>query len=130
MDSHLNKAHLTTNFCVVLSDLMCFWDPSISPSDPKRRHLRYKASNFQDRSRPIASRIQPNFSHFQRSFVSQPWARRNSIILPASSQKSLHLHGSSTSNSCSIFKLRSGFFYRYMIGTGLMSPHWNLIKSN
>ena len=39
MDSQINKVHSTTIFCVVLRDLMGFWEASISPSDPKRRHI-------------------------------------------------------------------------------------------
>ena len=83
--------------------------------------------SFQDRSRPNASRILSNFSHFQKTLASQPWAREKSIILLASCQKSLRLRGSATSKSCSIFKLRSGFCHRHMIGRGVID-RWNLIK--
>ena len=37
-----NKVRSATIFCVVLSDLMAFWDTSISPSNPTRRHIQYK----------------------------------------------------------------------------------------
>ena len=36
MDSQINKVHSPTVFCVVLSDLIGFWDASISPSDLTR----------------------------------------------------------------------------------------------
>ena len=42
MDSHINKVHSPTVFYVVLSDLMFFWDASISSSDGMRRHIQYK----------------------------------------------------------------------------------------
>ena len=42
MDSQINKVHSPTILCVVLSDLMGFWDASISSSDPTRRHIQYK----------------------------------------------------------------------------------------
>ena len=41
MDSQINKVASPTIFCVVLSDLMGFWDASISSSDTTRRHIRY-----------------------------------------------------------------------------------------
>ena len=34
----MNKVNSPTIFCGVLSDLMRFWNASISPSDPTRRH--------------------------------------------------------------------------------------------
>ena len=42
MDSQINKVHSPTIFCVVLSDLMGFWDASISSSDHTRRHIQNK----------------------------------------------------------------------------------------
>ena len=39
MDSEINKVHSPTIFCVVLSDLMGFWDASISSLDHTRRHI-------------------------------------------------------------------------------------------
>ena len=42
MNSQINKVHSPSIFCVVLSDLMGFWDASISPSDPTRRDIEYK----------------------------------------------------------------------------------------
>ena len=39
MDSQINKVHSPTIFCVVLSDLMGFWDASISPLDLTRYHM-------------------------------------------------------------------------------------------
>ena len=38
----INKVHSPTIFCVVLRDLIGFWDASISSSDPTRRHIQYK----------------------------------------------------------------------------------------
>ena len=39
-DSQINKVHSPTIFCVVLSDLVGFWDASISSSDHTRRHIQ------------------------------------------------------------------------------------------
>ena len=42
MDSQINKikVHSPTIFCVVLSDLLGFWDASISSSDHTRHHIQ------------------------------------------------------------------------------------------
>ena len=45
MDSQINKVDSPTIFCVVLSDLMGFWDASISSSDHTRRHIQ-KEQNY------------------------------------------------------------------------------------
>ena len=41
-DSQISKVHSPTIFCVVLSDLMGFWDASISSLDQTRRYIQYK----------------------------------------------------------------------------------------
>ena len=61
MDSQINKVHSPTIFCLVLSDLMGFWDALISSSDPTRCHVHYKYSR-RATSKTAHGRVPPEFS--------------------------------------------------------------------
>ena len=110
MDSQINKVHSPTIFCVVLSDLMVFWDASILSQIPRVVTYNINRQGVQ-LPRPLTAECLQNLAEF----------------LPLPKIASQHLQGSTTSKSCSIFKLRSGFCYCHMIRTELIH-HWNQIK--
>ena len=61
MDSQINKVYSPTIFCVVLSDLMGFWDASISSSDPTRHTYNINRQGVQT-SKTAHGGVPPEFS--------------------------------------------------------------------
>ena len=57
MDSQINKIHSPTIFCVVLSDLIGFWDASVSHSDPTCRHIHLILCKFTLHCDPLIRHI-------------------------------------------------------------------------
>ena len=61
MDSQINKVHSPNVFCIVLSDLMGFWDALISTSDHTHRLIQYKKT-MHATSKTAHGRVPPELS--------------------------------------------------------------------